>query len=162
MKTCTACGESKPLEKFYGDSSKPDGRRPSCRECAKAAARLYRQADPEKEHERNRQWRLANPGAMAAYGRKELAALRQAVFGHYGWTCACCGTTEALTADHIHGDGLGFAGTQLYRWLVTSGFPDGFQTLCLSCNSSKSSGERCRLDHRPACTHCGGSGKESA
>jgi len=108
----------------------------------------------------SRRWREANPGAPAAYGRRELASLQQAVFGHYGWACACCGTTERPTIDHISGGGSRFGGVQFYRWLVASGLPEGFQTLCLSCNASKSSGEQCRLDHRKPCSHCDGSGRE--
>jgi hypothetical protein len=31
----------------------------------------------------------------------------------------------------------------MYRWLRDNGFPEGFQMLCLSCNDSKGTGERC-------------------
>jgi hypothetical protein len=34
-----------------------------------------------------------------------------------------------------------------YRWLRDNGFPEGFQILCLSCNDSKGTGERCTLAH---------------
>lgn len=33
MKTCSKCGETKPLEEFCRDRSKPDGHRPDCRAC---------------------------------------------------------------------------------------------------------------------------------
>ncbi len=35
----------------------------------------------------------------------------------------------------------------MYRWLIRNGFPEGFQTLCMPCNSSKRDGDRCRLGH---------------
>jgi hypothetical protein len=35
----------------------------------------------------------------------------------------------------------------MHRWLRDDGFPEGFQILCLSCNESKGTGERCTLAH---------------
>ncbi len=100
--------------------------------------------------------------------RQYRADLRVKAFAHYGTSCACCGTTERLTIDHIDGDGeyhrwLLFgaqeSGHHFYAWLVREGFPPGYQVLCRPCNVSKSAGERCRLWHGdPAfnrCTKCG-------
>lgn len=85
---------------------------------------------------------------------------RNAVFAHYGETCACCGGAESLTIDHVNGDGarhrqelFGDSSNfshDTYRWLIENDFPEGFQTLCKSCNASKGGGERCRLNHAPA------------
>lgn len=76
------------------------------------------------------------------------------VFAHYGTRCACCGTAERLTIDHVNGDGaehrraLGAGGgTKIYTWLVVTGFPPGFQTLCEPCNQSKGRRRACRLSH---------------
>lgn len=78
--------------------------------------------------------------------------LRTKVFAHYGEMCACCGSAELLTIDHIHGGGNAHRrGTSLkggwitYRWLVKNDFPRGFQTLCQPCNDSKGEGEICLL-----------------
>ena len=35
----------------------------------------------------------------------------------------------------------------MYRWLRDNGFPEGFQVLCLSCNDSNGTCERCTLAH---------------
>jgi hypothetical protein len=35
----------------------------------------------------------------------------------------------------------------MHRWLRDNGFPEGFRILCLSCNDSKGTGERCTLVH---------------
>jgi hypothetical protein len=35
----------------------------------------------------------------------------------------------------------------MYRWLRDNGLSEGFQVLCLSCNDSKGTGERCTLAH---------------
>jgi hypothetical protein len=45
----------------------------------------------------------------------------------------------------------------MYRWLRDNGFPEGFQILCLSCNDSEGTGERCTLapiDGKKCCYAC--------
>ncbi len=124
--------------------------------CTKAAdaARRYRQANGQKVRERARERRAVNPEPDRARFRRWYEASRQAVFDHYGTKCACCGSATRLTIDHVNGDGsehrkeIGAKGsTRMYRWLISNGFPDGFQTLCGSCNRSKGKGERCGLSH---------------
>jgi hypothetical protein len=87
-------------------------------------------------------------------GKPADDVIRKKVFGHYGLVCACCGTRENLTIDHVDGGGWedrakGLYGRMLWLQLINNGFPEGFQTLCGPCNSSKSDGEACRLDHSP-------------
>jgi len=162
-KTCTQCG----LPKLGNHKN-------WCRSCLAADARARRQADPDTAREAvrryraapgsrqkatkaARQWRKANPEKVTAAKCRDSARLRDQVFGHYGRSCACCGTTENLSIDHVNGDGAGHreelfgrrhgGGDQFYRWLVKNGFPAGFQTLCLPCNQSKQNGEQCRLKH---------------
>ena len=203
MKTCTECGETKPVEDFYKNSPMPDGLLNQCKLCVRAKRQPYRDANREKirayqreyaqatrgrkraydaayraanrdellagkrgyylanreKHaEQSRAWKTANAARVAELDRqghlRRTAALRDAVFGHYGEFCACCGNTEQLNIDHVNGGGAAHrkeigttAGVWFYRWLVANGLPDGFQTLCAPCNVSKSDGERCRLDH---------------
>jgi hypothetical protein len=71
---------------------------------------------------------------------------RAKVFAHYGTSCECCGESNPgfLTIDHINGctkeerkkQG---GGSGLYRWLIANGFPEGFRTLCMSCNLGRAS-----------------------
>src|SRR3990167_3944786 len=76
--------------------------------------------------------------ARRAYEKERHHRKRQEVFDHYGNRCECCGETEPmfLTVDHINGGGrehnklIG----NLYRWLVSNGFPKGFRLLCMNCN----------------------------
>ena len=119
------------------------------RETLRAYSRAYGQADPERAAIRHREW---------------FGALRTAVFGHYGKSCACCGATERLSIDHVDGDGAehrdGLFGhrprwngrtastASFYRWLVANDFPPGFQTLCRRCNLSKSRGGACQIRHQ--------------
>ena len=97
--------------------------------------------------------------SSAAYSRN-----KQRIFDHYGRACACCGSGERLTIDHIKGDGAehretmglgskGGASDKFYRWLIKNGFPEGFQTLCMPCNVSKAGSERCRM-HDNICPAC--------
>lgn len=90
-------------------------------------------------------------------GRSWALSHRTQVFDHYGQACACCGAKGNLSIDHVNGDGRehrtevfgrpDVSSIGMYRWLVRNGFPDGFQTLCTPCNSSKASGKRCRMPH---------------
>lgn len=135
------------------------------RELVLAAAREYRER-PEVREARIaylRDYHAANADDLNAHNRRYRRASRATVLAHYGTVCACCGTTEQLTIDHINGDGAehrrqmyghrpkykaGFEGSaSFYRWLIKQGFPPGYQTLCRGCNSSKRGGERCRLQH---------------
>jgi hypothetical protein len=109
-----------------------------------------------------RRHRAAHPDRTRESARLSRARVREsdraAVFAHYGTVCACCGTVDRLSIDHVGGDGRQHreevaghrsrAGVLFYRWLVREGFPPGFQVLCRSCNSSKNNGERCRIDHQ--------------
>jgi len=77
--------------------------------------------------------------SRSLFRRRWLARLD--VFEYYGKACVCCGELhpEFLTIDHINGrepraEVKGIRGTPLYYWLSTHGFPEGFRTLCMSCN----------------------------
>ena len=157
-KRCTKCGVDKPLEEFNRERRGALGRRAECRDCRKRQAAATYWADPEVSRERKRESGRIHWGER---GRESLRArhrrARAAVFGHYGWSCACCGSTRHLQIDHLNGGGtehrIALFGSRtpgaynMYRWLATNGFPGGFQTLCASCNKSKRDGDRCRLSH---------------
>lgn len=42
MKTCSACGQTKPLDSFYADKRRRYGRRSDCKECHRDRARASR------------------------------------------------------------------------------------------------------------------------
>jgi hypothetical protein len=136
----------------------------------------YREANPDKISERNQRWyqanheeataarrryHEANRDRLNANQRQRSARIRDAVLEHYGRICACpdCYSTESLGIDHIDGNGrqhrLELFGNNAWKsgavrfhyWLIKNNFPPGFQTLCGRCNTSKGTGERCRLVH---------------
>lgn len=107
MKTCTGCGETKPLNQFW-----PDRRRrgvgPRCKPCKSAYARRWRRANPHKAHERY--W--SNPQGererhlIRKYG-VTLAAYDR-MFAEQGGKCAVCAKTQtrAFDVDHDHKTGV--------------------------------------------------------
>jgi hypothetical protein len=173
MKSCSKCGQAKPLTDFYRSKLYPDGHRAQCKECYNAQRRAgypdvrervraehkdYRQRNPEKVREALSRWYEENREHALEDARKRNADLKAKVLAHYGQSCACCGTTEHLGIDHVNGDGhqhrqelfggqRGGTGTRYWAWLINAGFPEGFQTLCQRCNSSKRTGSRCVLQH---------------
>lgn len=95
-----------------------------------------------------------------AYKKKSRAKKKRRIFSHYGESCACCGSVDDLVIDHINGNGkehreeLGNKGGHaFYDWLIKQDFPDGFQTLCASCNASKGRGTRCRIHDDTSYNH---------
>ena len=80
--------------------------------------------------------------------------LKTEVLTHYGnGTLACvrCGQDHlaALSIDHINGAGTQHrkttTGPQTYKWLKEHGYPDGYQTLCMSCQFIKAEENRERF-----------------
>jgi len=145
-KSCTRCGETKPLSEFYlmsylrisGNVHKQQ--HPECKVCNRLRTRARYHSDQKASI-------LAKDKIARQRRAIEMKAL---VFGAYGgYVCACCGETEKkfLSIDHINNDGAEFrrriggkrtaAGYHTYRWLVLNGFPEGFQVLCMNCNHGK-------------------------
>jgi hypothetical protein len=122
--------------------------------------RDWRAANLEKSRGHAREWRnrkLANASpeeeaairaAESAKTKRAQAQCRDEVFTAYGgYRCACCGETERLflSIDHINNDGAeerksgkySGSGYGFYRWLRKSGFPSGYQVLCMNCQVGK-------------------------
>ncbi len=158
-KRCRECGQVKPLDEFHSRVSAPDGHRSDCRDCRTSQERQRYQANREAKLSYQRQYYEANTEAVQGYQRRYRDASRAAVFSHYGRVCACCGTADDLTIDHVNGDGArhrqalygdsqqGTGADHFYVWLIKQGFPAGYQTLCRPCNASKKGSLACRLDH---------------
>jgi hypothetical protein len=81
LKTCTTCGETKPLDEFYAHPQMRERRLNSCKECRKAYSRA---------------WHKAGGGKKSRYGitPEQYAEL----LAEQGNACAIC-TTEFLI-DH--------------------------------------------------------------
>ena len=70
MKTCTKCGETKPLDDFHRNQSGADGRRSRCRECTAEYRRRYREENLDKVMEYQRRWREENRDKVLDYRRR--------------------------------------------------------------------------------------------
>ena len=79
------------------------------------------------------------------------------VLTHYGngkLSCVLCGFEDirALSIDHINGGGAKHIKSlhkNFYDWLITMGYPDGFQTLCFNCQwIKKAQGSKHRVIRR--------------
>jgi hypothetical protein len=122
--------------------------------------RDWREANREQSREHAREWRnrklaKGSPEEVAAIRKAESertqraqAVCRAQVFEAYGgYKCNCCGETEPLflSIDHIDNNGAeerksgqyAGSGYSFYRWLRKSGFPPGYQVLCMNCNTGK-------------------------
>ena len=139
MKTCTKCNTDKPDTEFYVHAK---GKRPglmsaACKTCEAARMKKYY---------------VANTGKKKAWFDQRYRRLKDEVFEAYGgYRCACCGETESAFLDVHHLDGKGAerrreinpndyrsaSGYATYRWLVSNGFPPGFQVLCANCNHGR-------------------------
>jgi hypothetical protein len=168
LRRCSDCKQEKPLGEFNRNRSRRGGREYICRSCKHDRDKAYRAATPEKQNARQQRWAAGSQERQAAIhqryndghrderreqDRVRHSRLREAILNHYGRACSCCGSSDDLGIDHIHGGGgrhraeIGLGSSKLYRWLIASGFPGGFQILCFPCNRSKGEGDRCRLDH---------------
>jgi len=66
VKTCTKCGEVKPLDAFGKNVRSKDGHRPDCKPCVRSASRARYAANPESAIA----YRVAHRAEYAAHSRK--------------------------------------------------------------------------------------------
>jgi hypothetical protein len=110
-----------------------------CVQCGAASttgSRCGRCSDAHNQSERQRYPSRANDHRRTMHESEQRR--RERVISGYGGACVCCGAGEPkfLTVDHV--DGLkGRRDRHLYRKLIESGFPAGFQLLCANCNQGK-------------------------
>lgn len=70
LKTCSKCGETKPLDAFYRRKRAKDGRNGECAACVKAAVRAWQKANPDKAAEGRRRWQKQNREKISAIARE--------------------------------------------------------------------------------------------
>ena len=118
-KTCTKCGETKPVLEFYRCSSKKDGRQTSCKSCAKAHDKKNRDSNPKEYYGKRRKWREGNRFAYAltqsrwhakSRGYTPCNATTEELEVAFVGKCEICGVPEAecnmpLHMDHDHETG---------------------------------------------------------
>ena len=70
MKTCTKCGETKPLSEFSADDAYKDGYQSHCKDCKRAYARERYAKNRDRELARVKAWHEKNPGKATEYARR--------------------------------------------------------------------------------------------
>ena len=114
-KTCTKCGETKPLDEYHRHKGMRDGRNPRCKPC-----RLTYQAESKADyHQANRDailarkaasrqahpeaWREARYRSRArGYGFEPLVVsfTMGELYERWGTHCFHCGSEDGTTLDH--------------------------------------------------------------
>lgn len=69
-KTCTKCGETKPLDGFHRDSSRKDGRDNRCRPCKSLIAKEYRGRKGKRVRQVDRLYKKRNREKILADQRR--------------------------------------------------------------------------------------------
>jgi len=126
------------------------------REKLRAASQKFRAEHPgykKRYIEYDREYRRKHPEVYRAHNRRSRTKLKGEVLIHYGngrMECVICHDTriQVLTIDHIYGNGrkhrqeIGGSSKSLYCWLRRSGYPEGFRTLCGSCQMLENARKR--------------------
>ena len=137
MKTCTKCGETKPVNEFCKDARQRSGLHPSCKECRSIVIAKWQKANPQKANAKSAKWREANPESRRIYqqNRRERAnggklshGIAAKLFNLQRGKCTCCGKPlgNDFHLDHIVPLSLGGTNTD-----------DNMQLLRARCNLQK-------------------------
>jgi len=155
---CKECGDSKPITEFNLASKGEGYRRHECKFCESSRKKAWYQADYDgarqrqneaarRRYAKERKHSPERRKKLAEYATRCRAKAKQECFEHYGgMICACCGETEPmfLSLDHVNNDGYlrrkygkATPSGSFYGFLRKTGYPDGFQVLCMNCNFGK-------------------------
>lgn len=78
-KTCTKCGETKPLDEFYRHKGKADGVQSECKECKRERQRRYYEENRDKVLDYQRRYREENPEKVREYERRYYKRSRNTI-----------------------------------------------------------------------------------
>lgn len=112
MKECIRCDAILPLEQFYSDKSKKDGKTPYCKKCRQDKAKTQNDKDPQKARDRaaalRRKKGFAMDLARMGLSEEQYSRMVEAQNGR----CAICrenesmllpsGEVRRLSIDHDH------------------------------------------------------------
>jgi len=134
-KTCTKCGQTKPLTQYNLEKRGRDGRRAKCKECDRARSRAWYEANAEHVRAKARAWNEANPERKRDIVSRRRARKATAVPQRWRLSecpdhlCYWCGTE--LTHDNTHLDHI------MPLSLGGPHTPDNTANTCAPCNLTK-------------------------
>lgn len=114
MKTCSSCGESKPLSEFHRRSASKDGHSNKCKVCVKAYMAKRYAGNRGPTIQRTKEWHAANRDVilprMRAYALKRNFGMSaddwESLLDFQGGRCALCGSESPRgrnwAVDHDH------------------------------------------------------------
>lgn len=122
MKICTLCRTNKPLDAYYRNKTKRDGRQSTCKDCAKTDRKKYHTANLTKNRKKLREYqqnlKKRNPSYYQRYDaskRREyhlkttygltLLDYEGLVSSQKGRCAICRRPNNALRVDHDHKTG---------------------------------------------------------
>jgi len=117
------------------------------REELKQQGREYYWQNREELIQRKRKFRVENRDKIRAQDKAFRLRQKMKVLTYYSngqLRCVRCGIDDldVLCIDHIEGGGTKHTaivgtGGKFYSWLISQGFPSGYQVLCHNCNWKK-------------------------
>ena len=111
MKTCTKCGESKPLDEFGRQKGRKDGKASWCLKCAREYSREWKKANRLRRNQYMREWKKANPDKESKNRVKTLYGITaeryDQMVAEQDNKCAICHTNDPggngnWSVDHDH------------------------------------------------------------
>ena len=140
-KSCSLCKLLKSLDSFNVCNKSATGRCSRCRSCESEVKKFKRKHKIGYYADES-----ARPGGNNPICRQNR---KTRVIHHYSnglMKCANCPFADmrALSIDHVNNDGnkhrkqLAKQKKVMYNWLISQGYPPGFQVLCMNCQFIKS------------------------
>lgn len=122
FKSCTKCGESKPLEGFNRQPAGKYRRKGECKACQATAGQAYVAANPRTKAARGRAWSEANPGKIAAKNKAWREEHRGTMAAYASLRRAGKSRATPLWADHSKIVAI-FKAASLQKFTVDHVFP---------------------------------------
>jgi len=101
MKRCPGCNQTKPVEDFAKNRTRPDGLQLWCRDCIALANRKWY----AREGQERRKARNGDPAVLEYYRQRHIKRRSGKTKEELRKDCALCGESAVVFMDHDHETG---------------------------------------------------------